>query len=70
MEEQQKEMVKAKPETLPRPTYMPLLMAISVLFLGWGLISTWIFCVAGLLGMGYSLTGWIKELLYEQRNGL
>ena len=64
----EKELVKAQPEILPLPTYMPFLLVISVVFLAWGLISTWIFCAAGLLGMIYSLTGWIKELLYERRN--
>ena len=62
------EYVKAKPEVLPRPTYMPFLFAFSLLLLGWGLLSTWIISVAGLIGMGISVYGWIKELLHERED--
>jgi len=60
------EYVKAKPEILPKPTYMPFLFAISLLFVGWGLLSTWIIAVAGVIGMFISIYGWIKELLHER----
>ena len=60
------EYVKAKPEILPKPTYMPFLLAVSLLFVGWGLLSTWIISVAGAIGVCISLYGWIKELLHER----
>ena len=73
MEQEQKqeipytqEFVKAKPELLPEPTYMPFLLALSLLFIGWGLLSTWIISVAGFLGFCVSLYGWIKALLHER----
>ena len=59
------EYVKARPAILPRPTYMPFLFAFSLMLLGWGLLSTWIISVAGLVGMGISIYGWIKVLLNE-----
>ena len=62
------EYVKAKPEVMPKPTYTPFLLAISLLFLGWGLLSTWIITVAGVIGMGFSIYGWIKDLLHERTN--
>ena len=62
------EYVKAKPEILPKPTYLPFAFAFSLLLLGWGLLVTWIIFVAGLIGMSISLYGWIKELLHEQRD--
>lgn len=62
------EYVKAKPEVLPEPTYMPFLLALSLLFIGWGLLSTWIISVAGFLGFCISLYGWIKALLHEQKD--
>ncbi|HWI91603.1 MAG TPA: hypothetical protein VNT20_10035 [Flavisolibacter sp.] len=62
------EYVKAKPEILPKPTYMPFVFAFSLLLLGWGLLTTWIISVAGGLGICISLYGWIKELLHEQRD--
>ena len=59
------EYVKARPEVLPKPTYMPFLFAFSLMLLGWGLLSSWITCVAGVVGMGISIHGWIKDLLNE-----
>lgn len=60
------EYVKAKPEILPRPTYMPFVLAFSLMLLGWGLLSTWIISVAGVAGICISLYGWIKDLLNER----
>lgn len=60
------EYVKAKPEILPRPTYMPFVLAFSLVLLGWGLLSTWIISVAGVAGICISLYGWIKDLLNER----
>lgn len=59
------EFVKAKPEVLPKSTYTPFLLAFSITLLGWGLLSTWIISVAGLIGICIALYGWIKELLHE-----
>jgi len=59
------EYVKARPEALPKPTYMPFLFAFSLMLLGWGLLSSWIISVAGVVGMGISIHGWIKDLLNE-----
>jgi hypothetical protein len=69
MDETDKEMDTARPDHLPRPTYMPFMTALSLIFFGWGLIGTWIFSVAGLIGLIISLIGWIKELLHEGKNG-
>jgi hypothetical protein len=68
MEEQNNNTSKAQPEEIPRGTYMPFLLAVSVLFMGWGLISYWMISVAGIIGFFIALTGWIKEMLYERGN--
>lgn len=60
------EFVKAKPEILPNPTYMPFVLAFSLLLVGWGLLANWIIFAAGMIGICISLYGWIKELLHEQ----
>ncbi len=62
------EYVKAKPEILPEPGYAPFLLAVSLLFLGWGLLTTWIISVAGFIGMCFSIYLWIKALLHERTN--
>lgn len=60
------EFVKAKPEVLPSPTYAPFLFAVSLLFLGWGLIAFWLISVAGAIGMSISIYLWIKDMLHER----
>lgn len=60
------EYVKAKPEILPRPTYVPFLLAFSLLLLCWGLLASWILSIAGVAGISISIYGWIKELLNER----
>jgi hypothetical protein len=67
-DEVKQELVKAQPEILPTPTYVPFLLALSLLFIGWGLLSTWIITVTGVLGFGYSIYEWVKELLHERTN--
>jgi hypothetical protein len=64
-QEQRTQWVKAKPEILPRPSYMPFLLALSLALLFWGLISTWIITVTGVIGVVISLHGWIKDMLND-----
>lgn len=56
---------KALPEELPQPTYWPFFLALGLLFVFWGLLTTWIILVAGLLTSGLALRGWIKILYNE-----
>ncbi len=59
------EKVKAKPEELPKATYWPFFLALGLMFMGWGLLSTWLFSVAGLLVFLISLFGWINNMRHE-----
>jgi hypothetical protein len=59
------EKVKAKPEHLPQPTYWPFFLALGVMFCGWGLLTTWLISVAGLIVFTISLIGWINILRHE-----
>lgn len=59
------ETVKAKPERLPKPTYWPFFLALGLTFMGWGLLTTWYFSVAGLIVFVVSLIGWINILRHE-----
>jgi hypothetical protein len=58
--------VKAKPEVLPKPSYMPFIFAMSLVFFAFGLLSYWLITVAGLIGMCISIYGWIKILIDER----
>jgi hypothetical protein len=59
------EMVKAKPEQLPEPTYWPFFMALGMAFAGWGLLSTWLISIGGLIVFVTALIGWINILQHE-----
>ncbi len=59
------EKVKAKPEVLPEPTYWPFFLALGIVFLGWGLLTTWLISLAGFIIIIISLTGWINILRHE-----
>jgi len=66
MENRLQKFVKAKPEVLPKPTYVPFMFAMSLVFFGWGLISYWLITLAGLAGMCISIFYWIKTLINER----
>lgn len=57
--------IKAKPEELPRPTYWPFFLALGLLFLFWGLLTTWVILAAGFLIIIIALWGWINILRHE-----
>lgn len=59
------EKVKAKPEHLPKPTYWPFYLAMGLTFAGWGLLTTWLFSVLGLIIIIVSLYAWINILRHE-----
>ena len=63
--EDKSEKVKAKPEILPKPTYWPFFLALGLTFIGWGLLTTWYFSLAGLIVFVVSLIGWINILRHE-----
>ena len=64
-ENQHIEKVKAKPEILPKPSYWPFFLALGLMFAGWGLLSTWLFSIIGLIVIIISLYGWINNLRHE-----
>ncbi len=55
----------AKPDTVPRPTYWPALLAFGITFLFWGLVTSWTISAAGLVVVTISLDGWFKEIVHE-----
>ena len=47
---------------LPRPTYWPVVLAASVVFLAWGIVTTLAISIIGLALLALALGGWIGEL--------
>jgi hypothetical protein len=61
------EWVKPMPEETPPPTFWPISLAMSIIFILWGIISTWVISVVGLILFSISIRGWVKDLLNEQQ---
>ena len=47
---------------LPQPTYWPAVMALGIVFLAWGLVTSVLISVVGLILFALALAGWIREL--------
>jgi hypothetical protein len=58
---------KSRPEALPEPTYWPFFLAMGLNFIFWGLLTTWIIALAGLLIFGIALTRWINLLRHDRK---
>jgi membrane-bound ClpP family serine protease len=56
---------RPKPAVLPRPTYWPVIMALGITFLAWGIVTTWITAVLGTVLFVLSLVGWIGDIRNE-----
>ncbi len=55
-------------QALPRPTHFPAGLAMGIAFLFWGLITSWVVFVVGLVLFSASLAGWITEIRYERKH--
>jgi hypothetical protein len=49
------------------PTFWPISLAMSIIFILWGIISTWVISMVGLILFGISVRGWVMDLLNEQQ---
>jgi hypothetical protein len=54
------------PEVLPRPTYWPAVLALGIVFVFWGVVTTLIISAVGLTLFVLALAGWIHELRRER----
>lgn len=52
---------------LPSPTFWPAGLALGITFIFWSLITSWVVLVVGVATFAASLTGWIRDILHEQR---
>jgi hypothetical protein len=55
------------PEQLPRPTYCPAGMALGASLVFWGIITSWVILLVGLVLFTVMLGGWISEILHERK---
>ena len=53
------------PAHLPQPTYWPVVLALGIVFLAWGVVTTVAISAIGLALLALALGGWIRELRHE-----
>jgi hypothetical protein len=51
---------------LPRPTYWPIVLAVGIMFLAWGIVTTIAITIIGLALLALGLGGWIGELRHGE----
>jgi hypothetical protein len=49
-------------EPLPRPTYWPAVLALGIVFLAWGIVTSFLISAVGGILLVIALVGWIGEL--------
>ncbi len=55
-------MYPADPQEIPAPSFWPFILAFGVMFLFWGIITSFIVSLVGVIIMIISIAGWISEL--------
>ncbi len=56
-----------QPEKLPRPTWWPAALSLGVTMLLWGIVTSPVVTIAGLVVFAVSLIGWIGEICHERK---
>lgn len=54
------------PATVPRPTWWPASLALGVMLIGWGVITSLTIFLIGVALLTTSLVGWIGEIRHER----
>lgn len=57
--------IEPRPQNIPRPTYSPAVLALAVACLLWGLVTTYLISLLGVILFAVGLAGWIGELRHE-----
>jgi len=56
-----------RPRRSVQPTYTPAAMALGIVLSLWGLLTSWVLLVAGLVLFVESAGGWVGEILRAHR---
>ena len=56
------EWCEAKPAVIPEPTFWPMVLALGVTIALWGILTSWVFIVTGMLLSLLSVYRWVMEL--------
>ena len=53
---------------IPEPTYMPVVLAVGIMCIFWGIVTTYLITLVGFVLFVVALSGWIGELRHEHRH--
>jgi hypothetical protein len=53
---------------IPEPTYMPVVVALGVVCMLWGIVTTYLMTLVGVVLFVVGTFGWIGELRHEHRH--
>jgi hypothetical protein len=54
-----------QPETLPEPSYWPFVLAVGIILTFWGVVTSFVISLVGIVVIAAALAGWIGELRHE-----
>jgi hypothetical protein len=55
-----------KPDTVPRPTYWPAVLAFGCALIGFGVLTSYVFSILGAMIFIFALSKWIGEMVHER----
>jgi hypothetical protein len=53
---------------IPEPTYMPVVLALGLVCILWGIVTTYLISLVGLALFVVGISGWIGDLRHERRH--
>lgn len=62
------EWTRLPPAHLPAPTFWPAAFGLGITFVFWGLISSSVVLIVGLVVFAGALAGWIADLRHERHD--
>lgn len=59
---------KPRGDHIPEPTYMPVVLALGLACILWGILTTYLISLVGLALFVVGISGWIGDLRHERRH--
>jgi hypothetical protein len=54
------------PERLPEPTVWPAVLAFGACLAAWGVVTSWVISIVGLVLFSAGIAGWIARMRHER----
>lgn len=63
---QHSDWISPRPQPIPRPTYMPITVAIGGTCILWGFLTSFIVSIVGIIFFVFGIIGWSGELWHDK----